>query len=174
MTDSRVIAHLLPDDGSIPNNPDLPLLVYPSAFELSASGGDEPSFIQDLFHKNGWGGSWVNGVFSYHHYHSTAHEVLGCFSGSARVLFGGEDGVEVEIEAGAAVVIPAGVGHKNLGCSSDFGVVGAYPPGQSPDMKYGEQNERPQCLEEIARVALPEMDPVLGKGGPLCGEWKVG
>ena len=113
----------------------------------------------------------MNGVFSYHHYHATAHEVLGCFSGSARVLFGGEEGVEIEVKAGAAVVIPAGVGHKNIGCSSDFGVVGAYPPAQGPDMKYGEPNERPRCFGEIARVASPEMDPVCGTGGPLCREW---
>jgi len=34
----------------------------------------------------------------------------------------------VEVEAGDIIIIPAGVGHKNLG-SSNLGVVGAYPLG---------------------------------------------
>ncbi len=173
MPDLVVIAHLLPDDGSIPNNPDLQLLVYPNAFDVSADGRVDPTLIREIFRQNEWGNSWVNGVFSYHHYHAEAHEVLGCFSGSARVLFGGENGVEVEIKSRAAVVIPAGVGHKNLGCSSDFGVVGAYPPGQSPDMKYGEPDERPACLEAIARTAPPTLDPVAGSGGPLIAQWRI-
>ena len=168
-----IIAHLLPDDGSIPNNPELPLLIYPGAFDVSGDGRADASVIREAFHRNGWGNSWVNGVFSYHHYHAEAHEVLGCFSGSATVLFGGEEGVEVEIMAGAAVVIPAGVGHKNLGCSSDFGVVGAYPPGQSPDMKYGEPDERPASLEAIANTPAPEKDPVVGGEGPLLSQWQI-
>ncbi len=171
MSQPETIAHLLPDDGWISNNPDLPLLVCPRAFGALPPGRGGASVIRDIFHRNDWGNSWVNGVFGYHHYHATAHEVLGCFSGTARVLFGGESGVEIEIVAGAAVVIPAGVGHKRLESSPDFGVVGAYPPGQSPDMKYGEPHERPGSLEEIARVPLPEMDPVSGAGGPLLEAW---
>ncbi len=130
-----VITHHLPDDGSIPNNPELPLLIYSDAFDLSGDSRRDASLILEVFHRNNWGNSWVNGVFGYHHYHAEAHEVLGCFSGSATVLFGGEQGVEVEVKAGAVVVIPSGVGHKKLRGSSDFGVVGAYPPGPSPDMK---------------------------------------
>ena len=33
-------AHLFADDGSIPNNPRLPFLVYPGALDLS---GDDPA-----------------------------------------------------------------------------------------------------------------------------------
>ena len=169
---TRLVSHSLADDGRIPNNPRLALAIYPGVLRLSREGRSAAAFVQDLFHENGWAGSWVNGVFSYHHFHAKAHEVLGCFDGRATVLFGGENGVEVDILAGDAVVIPAGVGHKNLGCSSDFGVVGAYPPGQSPDMKYGEPDERPRCLEEIALVDSPETDPVYGAGGPLLKLWR--
>jgi len=61
-------------DGGIPNNPELSLLLYPGALSVS---DDLPSECAALVRENGWGGAWRDGVFSYHHYHSTAQEVLG-------------------------------------------------------------------------------------------------
>ena len=107
------------------------------------------------------------------HYHSSAHEVLGVFSGSARVQFGGETGIVLEVRAGDVVVIPAGVSHRNLGASRNFGVVGAYPNGQSWDMQYGKPGERPAADQRIARVPIPATDPVCGVDGPVCALWKT-
>lgn len=70
------------------------------------------------------------------------------------------------------VVIPAGVGHCNVGSSSEFLVVGAYPRGQSWDLHTGEPDERPEVLENIRNVPFPEADPVFGKEGPLLEQWK--
>ena len=98
--------------------------------------------------------------------------VLGVFSGAARVQFGGENGVVLEVRAGDVVVIPAGVSHKNLGASRDFGVVGAYPKGQRWDMQYGKPGERPAADARIARVDMPAADPVLGETGPLVSLWR--
>ena len=70
---SEVRAYRFEDDGRIPNNPELPLLLYPGAVDGSER---DPSRCKELLAGNGWGGSWVNGVFPYHHYHSTSHEVL--------------------------------------------------------------------------------------------------
>ena len=92
--------------------------------------------------------------------------------GSARIAFGGEAGVTVEVGAGYVVMIPAGVGHRNLGSSRDFLVVGAYSKGQSWDLRTGEPDERPGVLENIRNVPLPEADPVFGNEGPLLGHWK--
>lgn len=167
-TEQEVIAKVLADDGRIPNSR-LPLLVYRRAFELS--GSDPVAVIERTFAEQGWGGLWRNGIYSYPHYHSTAHEVLGCYRGSASVQFGGENGMVEELDAGDVVVIPAGVGHKNLGASADFAVVGAYPRGQEPDMNYGKPGERPRTDENIARVPRPETDPVFGKDGPLFRHW---
>ena len=164
----QVQAHLFEEDGRIPNNPRLPLLVYHGVLPRSDA---PPSECEALFRENGWGGSWRDGVFSYHHYHSTAHEVLGVVRGSARVAFGGEEGATVEVTARDVVVIPAGVGHRNLGSSGDFLVVGAYAKGQSWDLRTGEPVERPEVLENIANVPLPEADPVFGYEGPLLRHW---
>lgn len=164
----HVREHLFQDDGRIPNNPTLPLLIYP---EVLATTGDPPSICEELFRKNRWGGSWRDGVFTYHHYHSTAHEVLGIVRGTARIAFGGEAGITVEVAKGDAVVIPAGVGHRNLGSSEDLLVVGAYPEGQSWDLRTGEPDERPWVLENIRKVPLPRTDPVFGDEGPLHERW---
>jgi uncharacterized protein YjlB len=166
---SHVASHLLQDDGTFPNNGTLPLLAYQGAIPLPAT--DPAAAFEERFHANGWGNSWRNGVYGFHHYHSTAHEVLGVYSGTARVQLGGEDGIVLPVEPGDVVVIPAGVAHKNLGASGDFRVVGAYPRGQRPDMNYGREGDRPGADRNIAQVALPEADPVYGESGPLVEQW---
>lgn len=161
--------HALTDDGTFPNNAELPLLIYQGAVRLPAA--DPASVYETLLDQNGWGGTWRNGIFSYHHYHSTAHEVLGVYRGQATVQLGGDEGIVLEIETGDVIIIPAGVAHKNLGSSRDFGVVGGYPAGQRWDMNYGQAGERPQADENIARVPLPEQDPIYGADGPLVEQW---
>lgn len=165
----QVETHMFEDDGSIPNNPELPLLVYPGTL----SEADDPdSSFRKILEENGWSGAWRNGVFPYHHYHSTSHEVLAVVSGGATLTFGGEAGTAIQVEAGDVVLIPAGVGHKNEGSSSDFSVIGAYPRGQeSYDLRTGEEGERPEVLENIREASLPERDPVFGEEGPLVEHW---
>jgi uncharacterized protein YjlB len=105
-------------------------------------------------------------------YHSNAHEVLCVVGGSASIAFGGPEGETVEVEAGDVVVIPAGVGHCNKGSDGGFSVVGAYPQRQeSYDLHTGEEGERPEVLENIRNVSLPESDPLFGEKGPLTKRW---
>jgi uncharacterized protein YjlB len=165
----RVITHLLKDAGTIPNSR-LPVLLYQGVLTLPKD--DPATAIETLIHAQQWGNDWRNGIFTYHHYHSTAHEALLVYSGSAKVQLGGDTGVSATIEAGDVIILPAGVGHKNLGSSSDFHCVGAYPPGQNVDMKYGKEGERPRADENIARLTLPLTDPVFGKSGPLLEHWR--
>jgi len=161
-----VIAIRFADDGRIPNNR-LPLLLYPAAVK----GEVGPDRMEALLAAGGWPPRWRSTIFTYHHYHSTAHEVLAVAAGSALVMMGGPDGEELQIAAGDVVVIPAGVGHKRLGSSDDFLVCGGYPPGQDWDLLKGEPGERPMADENIARVPMPETDPVFGIHGPLIGLW---
>jgi uncharacterized protein YjlB len=150
------------DDGIIPNNPRLPARVYRGAL----NGGDLEAEARRLFAENGWPPLWTNGVFSYWHYHAEAHEALGVVSGYACLGLGGDGGAEVDVHAGDVVLIPAGVGHKRLSASSGFSVVGAYPPGQSPDMNTGRTGEHAAALRRIAALPDPERDPVFGATAP--------
>ncbi|MDR8393011.1 cupin domain-containing protein [Aliifodinibius sp. S!AR15-10] len=156
------------DDGEIPNNPTLPLVMYPGAM---SDQQNNPGAVQTILNKHGWSGTWVNGIYSYHHYHSTAHEVLVVTGGSASVQFGGKMGEELQIRAGDVVTIPAGVGHCKVNSSMGFQVVGAYPNGQSWDLCTGKVSERPKVLQNIKSVPLPEFDPVTGEAEPLLGYW---
>ena len=78
----------LRDDGTFPNNEQLPLVLYRGAIRVTE--GDPATTIEQVFAANGWGNAWRNGIFPYHHYHSTAHEVLGVACGTARVQLGGD------------------------------------------------------------------------------------
>jgi uncharacterized protein YjlB len=156
------------DDGVVPNNPALPLVVYRGAL---AEGGDRAAACERLFAQNGWPDAWRNGIYGHHHYHSTAHEVLGIAAGNARVRLGGENGQTVELCAGDVVVIPAGVAHKRESASADLLVIGAYPRGQSPDLCRAETAAHDRALGRIAAVPLPAADPVTGRADPLLKHW---
>lgn len=157
-------AHRLPGDGTFPNSP-LPLLVYRDALP------SDPAEAEALFARNGWRGAWRNGVYPFHHYHSTAHEVLGCTRGQARLRLGGPEGIALDATPGTVLVIPAGVAHCNEGSSPDFQVVGATDQGRDYDIIKGEPNERQR--RNLAEVPLPQADPVHGEGGPLPRLWRA-
>jgi uncharacterized protein YjlB len=167
---SAIEEHRFTDDGHVPNNPRLPLVVYRGVLD---TGADAARSCAALFARHGWTGAWRNGIYAYHHYHSTAHEVLGIVAGSARVRLGGESGRTVVLAAGDVVVIPAGVAHKCEAASPDLLVVGAYPRGQSPDSRQAGVQERERALGRIAAVPLPEADPVHGGKGPLIDRWRL-
>lgn len=136
------------DDGSVPNSR-LPLIVRQGAITPD-----------------------VDGIFDYHHYHSTAHEALGVAVGSATVRFGGENGETIGLTAGDVVVIPAGVGHARISQSDDLLVVGAYAEGRDWDIiRATDAGAIGAARQRIAQVPLPEADPVDGADGPLMKLW---
>ena len=68
-------------------------------------------------------------------------------------------------------MIPAGVGHKNLG-ERDLGVVGAYPNGMPVDIMRCLPGERAKTLDNIKAVPFPDTDPLNGKKGGILEAWK--
>jgi uncharacterized protein YjlB len=157
------------DDGIFPNSV-LPLLFYRQA--LASNKEDRPSIFEERFAENDWTNSWRDGVYTFPHYHSTSHEVLGVYSGVASLRLGGQHGQKVEVQAGDVIVIPAGVAHQNLSASDDFGVVGAYPGGRDWDLLRGLPGERPKADHNIAALPVPDNDPIYGANGPLRSIWK--
>ncbi|PZX17007.1 uncharacterized protein YjlB [Palleronia aestuarii] len=167
-TEVRVETRHLDGGEAVPNNPDLPVLVLRGALDAGAG----PEAVTARLEKSGWGGTWVWGVFEYHHYHPNAHEALAVASGHALLMLGGPEGRTVEVSAGDVLVLPAGTGHCQIEASGDFRVCGAYPPGQED---YGtiqaEEPPDPSVRDRIAAVPLPRTDPVHGGTGPLLDAW---
>jgi len=166
----RVIAHLLAAGGAVPNHPHWPLLVYPGA--VAIAGPDPAVAFEERFERNRWPAAWRDGVFPFHHFHSNAHEALGVYSGEVTVQFGGDGGVVVTARPGDVIVLPAGTGHKKLSSRGALGIVGAYPAGQHPDTSTPLLSNARRSAEAVARVPLPESDPVYGADGPLFTHWK--
>lgn len=164
-------ALLFADDGTIPNNPALPLLIYRRAIDLSGTPDPEP-VIEGVFRAHGWGRSWRNGIYRYVHYHSRIHEALAIARGCARVRFGGAQGEAIELAPGDVAVLPAGTGHQCLAADPDLMVIGAYPPEGDYDLCRGSRREHDAALKAIPLVPLPPADPVFGPGGPLLRLWR--
>jgi uncharacterized protein YjlB len=155
------------DDGAIPNSP-LPVILYRGALASDA----DASVYEELFARHGWLGAWRDGIFGFHHFHSTSHEVLGIAKGTVDVILGGPDGDRFELRSGDVTILPAGTGHRNVGSSSDLLVVGAYPNGMDWDLRRGDPAEHDEVLANIERVPLPAQDPVQGERGPLRELWR--
>ncbi|HEV3492035.1 MAG TPA: cupin domain-containing protein [Reyranella sp.] len=170
---SDVQALRFDDDGETPNNPRLPLVVYRAAVNL-AGAPDPAAPFERAFARHGWSDGWRNGIHPFLHFHTATHEVLGIARGRATVEFGGAKGQVLTVEAGDVVVLPAGTGHRRIAASGDLPVVGAYPRNASFDQKRPGQVDHEKAVSAIARVPLPEMDPVHGPEGPLMTLWKGG
>ncbi|MBV8765667.1 MAG: cupin [Hyphomicrobiales bacterium] len=163
---------LFEDDGRVPNSR-LPTIIYRSAIEPDEN--DPASAFERKFAQNDWRGSWRWSIFTFHHYHSTSHEVLGIAVGHATLRLGGRKGREFEVRAGDVIALPAGTGHKRVASSPGFLVVGAYPEGRERDLikpYAASRSAHDAALARIAAVPAPKFDPVQGREGAVARLWK--
>jgi uncharacterized protein YjlB len=152
-------------EGGFPNS-ELPVLVYHDV----AAARDAAS-CEQLFARHRWRAAWRDGIYNFHHFHSTAHEVLGVVSGTGSVILGGPSGCRFEVSSGDVLVLPAGTAHCNAGSSPDLLVVGAYPDAMRWDLRRGDAAELAEVTANIRAVPLPAADPVGGAEGFLPGAW---
>lgn len=170
-TNPEIINLVIKANKNFPNNK-LPLIIYRSACQLGKQKNKAAKQLQVVFRKHHWTNTWSNGIYTFHHYHSNTHEVLGICSGKVRVIFGGPSGKTVILHKGDIVIIPAGVGHKCSKSSDDFLCVGAYPEGKQYDINLGTRAELLKAKPRIAKIPMPTFDPVYGKEGFLKTFWK--
>ena len=165
---SEISLEYFADDGQFPNST-LPVVIYKQVLPQDKVSAED---LETLFERNGWPPQWRDTVFTFHHFHSQSHECLGIARGNATLRLGGPQGREFRVLAGDVVLIPAGVAHQRVTASSDFMVVGAYPPGQENfDTLRGQPDDRPKADQNIAQVPLPATDPVGGQDGPVVEKW---
>lgn len=154
----------------MPNHPTLPVLIYREVIERRA-GSKAQSFTR-IFQQHNWIGIWKSDIYDYDHFHSHSHEALGIAEGQAKLQLGGENGKEIDVEAGDLLILPAGTGHRKISGSENLVVIGAYPPGQENYDICRSLHDCPGTLERITSTPLPETDPFYGADGPLIQSWK--
>ena len=169
----EIITGRFVNDGIVPNNPDLPVVICRDVITFGSTDAEETQiFLGDQVSQNDWCCEWFGSVYRRLHYHSTAHEALIVFKGIADLQIGGKSGREFRVYPGDMILIPAGVGHERVFSAFDFIVFGCYPNGQQWDMQWGWRKNLADSLIRIAKVPIPKSDPLYGKNGPLRKQWK--
>ena len=78
----------------------------------------------------------------------------------------------LDVAAGDAVLIPAGVGHCRVDDAPGLSVVAAYPPGCRPDMCRQGEGDPAGIRKRIADVGVPLRDPILGSAAGAPVRWQ--
>jgi len=160
----------LKENEPYPNN-ELPVLYYPGAIEKMTDSPEAGQEVKAFLEKNGYSNGWLNGIYSYHHFHSNTHEVLACISGEAMVQLGGPESETYLFQKGDVLLLPAGTAHKRIESTDDFQIVGAYPDGIEPDLQKGHPKDYRQIKKTIAGVPVPKTDPVKNTEGAVFEHW---
>ena len=144
-----------PPGDTIPNHPGFPVLVY------RGTGMRDPMTARSRFAEHGWGGSWVDGVFDYHHFHSTSHEVLAVVAGGRRSSSAARRARRSRSRRATSSSSPPAPGTGGRGATARSRVVGAYPAGQEDyDLLRGDDPaEVADARERIAALGAPPEDP---------------
>jgi uncharacterized protein YjlB len=144
------------DDGITPNNI-IPVLLFRN---IGTGEGNVLAFFYETFSKNGWGNNWQDIINTADHYHSTTHEVLGIAQGEIKLQLGGENGIQILVQAGDVLLIPAGVGHYALEDHRNYLVVGGYPESAEWDMIFNDPEQYTIAKERIKNLPMYKKLPI--------------
>ena len=157
-TANKFFRVFLRDDGTFPNHPHHPVIIARSAFD-----GTTQQAQDRITHQQKWTSPWIWGIFPYHHYHSTAWELLLGVEGHATIQLGGPDGPELLVQKGDLLLIPPGVAHKQLHATHDFALLGSYPTsggsGSVVDTLRGAPTDQQRA--NIQACLAPASEPIL-------------
>lgn len=137
LKDLKVLKYQIPAYELTPNTSiqNKPLLIYKSAFPSNTNGSQIESHLSSIGVVTP---QWRYTMYSFSHFHSNTHEILGIASGKAKLCFGHENNpekVEEVLQKGDVIIMPAGVSHRLLeDLEGDFSMVGCYPVGYNWDM----------------------------------------
>ncbi|KAJ4855288.1 cupin domain-containing protein [Trichoderma breve] len=166
-----VECYLLGPTNDAPNSR-LPVIHYRNVLPQPQTEETTTQFLT----RTGWEkrGTW--GHIGEPHFHPNTHECYGIFQGHSTLLLGkinDGNGVQVDVNTGDVIVLPAGTAHSSLRSSDDYRYIGVYPK-ECPKWT-NEMGERPPAsfVQTIGAVARPRADPVYGKQGPLVSLWNA-
>ncbi|KAG8406566.1 hypothetical protein J3459_018651 [Metarhizium acridum] len=120
-----VQCYYLPPNSDVPNSP-LPVLHYRGVLPSDATEDMVTKFLT----ANTWEkrGAW--GHIGIRHFHPNTHECYGIVSGRSTMLLGKINdgtGVDVEVQRGDVIVLPAGTAHSSIESTPDYFYIGVYP-----------------------------------------------
>jgi uncharacterized protein YjlB len=113
-----------------------------------------------LFQRNDWPPQWRDGVYDFHHYHSTAHEVLGFAGGHATLMLGGENGRRLEAHAGDVAVLPTENGHCKLEAAPTFS--SSVPTRRKQRWDICRSVPSKEAIDRMRHLPFSKSDPVAG------------
>jgi uncharacterized protein YjlB len=115
----------IPDHGRFPNSASgLPVAHY-HPFDPVNAASVNPSSVEALVCKHGFQPQWRYAMFDFYHFHSTTHELLVPFRGTATFVLGGTE--HVDVSAGDVLLLPAGTARRAEKMEGNFCMVGSYP-----------------------------------------------
>lgn len=155
----------LSSDGHSPNS--LPHGLPALLWKEGASEFLSSAKINARLQERGWSPQWTFPMFKESHYHSTTHELLTIFRGSATLLLGGTDDdvdksqdgeahARIEVQKGDVLLLPAGYAHRAIADRDGFCMIGSYPVGGKQwDSELRLQPADGVCFHAICHVPLP-------------------
>ena len=164
------LALMFADDGSIPNNPRLPFLVYRGAIDLTGTPNrrsDREDLRPSRLGRDVAQRHLSLRALSFDDPRGARHRARPRQGAVRR-----QRGRGCSTSAGDVVVLPAGTGHQCLWAAPELWSSAPIRKSGKYDLCRGSKAEHANAVDTIPSVPLPDTDPVFGEDGPLTKLWR--